>query len=132
MIIAIVGSQSLSIEEYADAEHIVSVVVDNHDRFLGSWPLFISGGAAGVDSIAEKMVIERLGKHRFEAILPKVRRWAEPGGFRDRNIAIAKRCDRLFLIRSKSSRTYGSGWTADYAELLGKRVTRFAVPLEKG
>lgn len=44
--------------------------------------------------------------------------------FKARNIQIAEYCTHLLAIRSLSSKTYGSGWTADFAEKLGKKVWR--------
>jgi ribA/ribD-fused uncharacterized protein len=53
---------------------------------------------------------------------PAHQRWA-PDGFRDRNVMIASSCTRLLRLAARSSRTYGSGWTADLAERLpGDRV----------
>lgn len=81
----------------------------------------VSGGANGVDRWAVEVARE-LGI-AIEQILPKRRQWV-PDGFRDRNMAIAQTCTRLLAIRSKSARRYGSGWTADYAEGLGRPVER--------
>lgn len=44
--------------------------------------------------------------------------------FKARNIQIGDYCDSLVCIRSRLSTTYGSGWTADYTEKLGKKVWR--------
>lgn len=48
-------------------------------------------------------------------------------GYEARNIRIAKACDRLVAIRSRYSRSYGSGWTADFAQGLGKPVHRIVL-----
>jgi hypothetical protein len=50
-----------------------------------------------------------------------------PGGFKARNQKIAESCDCLLRIASTTTKTYGSGWTADLAERLGKRVFRHTV-----
>lgn len=82
----------------------------------------ISGGAAGIDTaavnIAKSMGIPTM------IFRPQFYRWA-PNGFKARNILIVKECTRLVAIRSKVSKTYGSGWTADLAERRGKPVERY-------
>jgi hypothetical protein len=40
---------------------------------------------------------------------------------------VAESCVCLVRIGSPTSRTYGSGWTADYAEMIGKEVTRYII-----
>lgn len=84
----------------------------------------ISGGAAGVDTWAIQ-VAKELGID-YEEFRPKNRRWA-PDGFKARNIVIARTCTRLLAVRSRLSTRYGSGWTADYAERLGKPVRRVII-----
>lgn len=81
----------------------------------------ISGGAIGVDTLAVQVARERGIPYR--EFLPAHRRWV-PDGFKDRNIKIVNECTRLFAIRSKISRTYGSGWAADEAERRGKLFLR--------
>ena len=86
----------------------------------------ISGGADGIDTLFEE-VAETYGytrdNGRFIAHLPANRRW-RPNGYQARNILIAEDCTRLVAIRCHASKTYGSGYTADYAERLGKEVRR--------
>jgi predicted Rossmann fold nucleotide-binding protein DprA/Smf involved in DNA uptake len=88
----------------------------------------ISGGAEGIDTMAEE-VARQWGyhEHHVEKRLiihrPKNHRW-QPEGFKDRNLLIAHDCTHLLAIRCKQSTTYGSGWTADRAEELGKTVWR--------
>lgn len=79
----------------------------------------VSGGAAGVDTLAE--VGAGFYGIPFQAFLPKHQRW-EPDGFRDRNIQIAEACTHLVRIANWNSKTYGSGWTHDYARKIGKKV----------
>lgn len=81
--------------------------------------LIVSGKAPGVDTLAERAA-ERFGIE-FEGFPPKHKRW-EPEGFKERNIKVAERCTHLFRIANKDSRTYGSGWTHDYAARIGKKV----------
>lgn len=85
----------------------------------------VSGGAKGIDTIAARYAY----RHRIPLTehLPKRPRWA-PDGYRDRNLLIAQECTHLLCIRHPLSRTYGSGWTADQAEKLGKRVCRVTIP----
>lgn len=81
----------------------------------------VSGGAPGIDSLAAK----RGHAHGLEVVeyLPDNPRW-EPDGYKARNLLIAENCDRLLRIFCTKSKTYGSGWTADQAERIGKPVDR--------
>jgi len=83
--------------------------------------LIISGECpkGGVDEWAEELARDQ--EIPFKGFPPTTSNWA---GYRARNIQIAEACDRLVAIRSVHSKTYGSGWTADYAETLGKPVDR--------
>lgn len=85
----------------------------------------ISGGADGVDDLAEQAAMT-LGVP-FHAIRPRGRypTWDSVGGFQERNEQIAQECTRLLRISCAHSRSYGSGWTADRAEALGKPVQRW-------
>lgn len=83
----------------------------------------VSGGADGVDTEAEDAA-DRFG-FRKRIFLPRNLHWET--GFRPRNIEIAEYCERLVAIRSRTSTSYGSGWTADYAEELGREVFRYYV-----
>ncbi len=82
----------------------------------------ISGGAFGIDTIA--IQIAEIFGIPWTNFLPKNKRW-EPNGFKERNIEIASTCTRLVCVRHFNSKTYGSGWTADYTERLSKNVERF-------
>lgn len=84
----------------------------------------ISGGARGIDTAA-KLVATGMGLS-FKEYLPKVMTW-EPFGFKERNLIIATECTHLLSIRSEQSTTYGSGWTADRAEEMGKTVWRVKI-----
>jgi hypothetical protein len=107
--------------------------------------MVISGGARGVDREGVRIAVEQ-GIVAME-FLPQFPRWhaprvgdavesvqpngvlqvVVPGGFQDRNMAVADACACLVRISSPTSKTYGSGWTADHAEKLGKNVERFVV-----
>lgn len=88
---------------------------DQREEFV-----IVSGGAVGVDSMAER-IAENLGIptiiHR-----PKERRWGGPDGFQARNRLIAGDCSHLLRIACAGSRTYGSGWTRDEARRQGRVV----------
>lgn len=88
----------------------------------------ISGGAWGVDSWVREEMEARNRAVDFSEYLPAVRNWTGLGGFKDRNMKVARFCDQLVCIRSIASKTYGSGWTADFAEKeLGKKVWRITI-----
>lgn len=87
--------------------------------------MVVSGGAkAGVDHWAEEIAAE-FGRE-MRVYLPENPRW-EPDGYKARNILVARDCTGLLAIRCARSPTYGSGWTADMAEKLGKPVTRWVL-----
>lgn len=123
MKLAIVGSTDLTDKQREDAAFLITCVL------LGYLPQkVISGGAVGIDQMAIAAA-EAMGGTETQVFLPEVERWYGDGkkGFKARNIEIAEACDELVAIRSLQSKTYGSGWTADYAENLGKKVRRFYV-----
>ncbi len=86
----------------------------------------ISGGADGIDTRVRE-VAEQLGytpeNGRLIEHLPAHLRW-EPDGYKARNLQIVADCTDLLCIRCHVSTTYGSGWTADQADRLGKTVRR--------
>lgn len=90
--------------------------------------LCVSGGAIGIDTLFRQIAFgygyDR-GEGNFIEHLPKHRRW-KPDGFQARNILVAQQCDRLVAIRCHASKTYGSGWTHDYAKKIGK-TTRMEI-----
>jgi len=123
MILAIVGSSQLTPVQTQTTQWMIACVLDSLVP-----EQVVSGGAKGVDTLAE-MEAHLVGAF-FQAILPQHQSW-EGGnglpGYKARNIQIADICDQLVCIRSKTAETYGSGWTADYAEGLGKPVRRLYV-----
>lgn len=122
MKLAIVGSVDLTDKQREDAAFLITCIL------LGYNPsLVISGGAAGIDTMAVAAA-DKWGTETRE-IRPDVNQWDPPGdrGFKVRNIEIAEACDELVAIRSLQSKTYGSGWTADYAEKIGRKVRRYYV-----
>lgn len=87
--------------------------------------LVISGGAPGVDTISVQAAKD-LGVPTAE-FHPRRRVWAGPDGFRARNIKVGDVCTRAMRISCVDTRTYGSGWTVDRIEKLGKPVRRIVI-----
>ena len=115
--LAIVGSTSL--EGNLTALLLVEMAV-----YFWKPDLIISGGAPGVDAMARDTA--QLRRIPYQIWQPINQRW-EPDGYKARNIKIAESCGSLICIRAKDAKTYGSGWTADYTESLGKMVYRYYV-----
>jgi predicted Rossmann fold nucleotide-binding protein DprA/Smf involved in DNA uptake len=118
--LAIVGSsKSWTTPGAMEAIRLIDTVLDRYQP-----QVVITGGAPGVDSWAAR----EAGKRGIAVIehRPANKRW-KPHGFEERNLLIANDCTHLVCIRSSASRTYGSGWTADRAEELGKPVWRCRV-----
>lgn len=113
MRLAIVGSSSISVVQEIEASEFIRMY-----SLLGV-DMIISGGAKGVDTIAEDYA--RLHGIPVKIFYPETTSWE---GYRARNIEIAEACSHMLCLRSITSKTYGSGWTADYADSLGKVVWR--------
>jgi hypothetical protein len=122
MKLAIVGSVDLNPEQYENAEFLIRTSL-----YWLAPAIVVTGGAAGVDTIA--MDQAKATDTYLDVRWPDVPKWEQWGqrGYKARNIEIAERCDELIAIRSLQSKTYGSGWTADYAESIGKKVRRYYV-----
>lgn len=85
----------------------------------------VSGGAKGVDSHAEQIGNE-FGLD-IEIYRPTIYVWGGEGGFKERNLQIAQACDALVRIAARGLANYGSGWTRDRAQELGKPCEEFVV-----
>ena len=118
MKLAIVGSTCL--EGNADAERAVESVLDRYQPSV-----VVSGGAPGVDTIAEHAAIRR--GIATEIYRPTRRAWKGPGGYEERNMKIAVACDQLVRIVSSLSTTYGSGWTRDKAKGMKKDTEEIVI-----
>jgi hypothetical protein len=118
--LAIVGSVEL--HEHPLAYRIIYEAFDRLEPTI-----LISGGAVGVDTIAEKEAKRR----GIETLIyrPKRQAWLRhhPDGFWARNLKIATECDYLIRVSAEWSRTYGSGWTRDQAKLAGKTTEEHVV-----
>lgn len=116
MILAIVGSHKLP--DWARTE-VIPII----DRFIKAHPevtKVISGGAIGVDTLAEEYAF--FWGIEFEAFKPKEHRWSGANGFQARNLKIAQTCDMLLRIYHEGIKTRGSEYTANEAARLGKPV----------
>lgn len=116
MILAIVGSTELAGNQRALA--IIENVLDRYEPTK-----VVSGGAPGIDKMAAAAARRR--GIDVEEKLPAIHNWEY--GFKPRNIEIAEACDALVRIAMKGSKTYGSGWTRDYAAELGKPTEEFVI-----
>lgn len=121
--LAVVGTRALAHpdDRYRAADRIELAIARLEPAVV------ISGGADGVDLIAET-VAGRMGYTEDDNTLivlrPSVRRFHGPGGYRQRDGWIAHECTHLLRLACRAATTYGSGWTADEAERLGRIVVR--------
>lgn len=124
MRLAIVGSQELSDRQAIRATYLIRSWISGNDPRV-----VISGGCPrGVDALVKEIAAD-YGYFPDEAFiehLPKVEQW-HPNGYRDRNLKIVMDCTHLVSIRSSTSTTYGSGWTADKADDYGRQVFRYTI-----
>jgi len=127
-ILAIVGSREVPL---TPAMRLVAKVLAEHKPIM-----VISGGAkvttgnrlrqlGSIDQIAAELA--RTDNITVVEFLPTNYHWSGAGGFAERNMKIAQSCVCLVRIASETTTTYGSGWTADRAEDLGKEVTRYTI-----
>jgi len=124
-ILAIVGSRDC----HESAKVLINGLLGEHKPIA-----MVSGGArvrasdrmrqlVSVDEEAARMA-SQAGIQVIE-LKPTTWTWLGTGGIKERNMQIAESCVCLVRIGSTTSKTYGSGWTADYAEMIGKEVTRY-------
>ena len=135
MKIAIVGSSHLTGEEEEDARKSCGLVLTQMIEDYGSDSLvLISGGASGVDTIAE-VVASGLGI-KCDIHRPVEQNW---DAYKVRNIKIAEDCDIIYCFptkvrlepcyhcNAKDHERSGGCYTAKHAKLLKKEV--HVVPL---
>lgn len=118
MLLACVGSVNVTEEQSKIAKAFIQGIL-----MFYMPKLVISGGASGIDSLAEEEAT--LFNLDFKKHLPEFPSWEH--GYKPRNLKIAAECTHLLCIRTKQSTTYGSGWTADRAEEMGKVVWRVEI-----
>jgi predicted Rossmann fold nucleotide-binding protein DprA/Smf involved in DNA uptake len=118
VLLAVVGSTNVTDDQVDLASKIIRGFYMERPRMV------ISGGAVGIDSLA--VTIAEYYDIPTKLYLPENNRW-EPMGFKERNLKIANSCTNLLCIRTSQSTTYGSGWTADRAEEMGKTVWRVTI-----
>ena len=116
-VLGIVGSRILV--GRPDAEDIIG---QEFDRHRPRW--FVSGGAIGIDKMAEDEADRRGYRERKTIHLPEQRSWEY---YKKRDKLIAQDSECLVCISGLLSRTQGAAWTASEAERLGKRVTRYVI-----
>jgi len=143
MRIAIVGASKLSENEERDAEQYVNYMLDQRiSQSLTGDITVVSGGAKGIDSIAERIAKQKgLKTQIFE---PEIQQWEDKEGktgFRYRNLKIAGDCDVLYCIpiALRDKRCYhcdadhqvgGGCWTMWQARKLGKE-THLIPPIKR-
>jgi hypothetical protein len=110
----------------AEKEDVLPIIERYIDKLKPA--VIISGQChlGGVDEYVEEEASFR--GIPFDANPAKRRTWKGKGGFKERNERMALKCTHLVAIMSERSTTYGSGWTADFAESIGKKVYREKVP----
>lgn len=118
MRLAIVGSRlfdepGLEDDEALAYNYIIWVLTKYQPKVV------ISGGARGIDTLA-KATAKNMGFRVIE-YMPQKSEWAS---YKARNKLIAADCTHLLAILHAQSTSYGAGWTADYAEKIGKIVYR--------
>jgi hypothetical protein len=137
-VLAIVGSRD--VPDYVSSSLVKQAILEHKPSMV------VSGGAKGIDTMAEIMAYEmgipvmqfmpsehswdptpKAPADPIEVVVDMGMNIVIPGGYKARNMKIAESCDCLVRIASSTTKTYGSGWTADYAERIGKRVIRHTV-----
>jgi len=136
MKVAIVGSSRLTDTEEADARKYCGLILNSLIKEWGEDDItFVSGGASGVDTIAETTA-KGLG---LKTIIHKPLEYKWENGYKPRNMKIAQECDVLYCLPTKVKLTpcyhceekdhevTGGCWTMKYAQKLKKET--HVVPL---
>lgn len=97
--IAIVGASKLTENEERDAEQFCGIMMNEWKAQYGDKLLIISGGAKGVDTIAEDCAKQL--DIKTVIFKPEVEQWENKGdlvGYKTRNIVIAESCDEIYCL----------------------------------
>lgn len=112
--LAIVGSSK------AHEEESLEIIRDYIRNLMPD--LIVSGECpkGGVDIYAREEATRQ--GIAFLIFPPFMLQWDGESGYKARNRKIVKNCTHLLRINSRRSKTFGSGWTANFARELGKTV----------
>lgn len=103
--IGIVGSSGIPFDSKTARQAIENIFARYSKHQQNGWQLIIvSGGAKGADKIGEFMAQEH--GLQTEIYAPTVYAWDGEGGFKERNLKIAKACDKVYSIAKKGG-TFG-------------------------
>ena len=92
MKVAIVGTTyEFTKKEERDIQKLITDILNDYNKYEDE---IISGGAKGVDTMALESASER--GFLFCTILPESEKWE--GGYKERNLKIAKMCDVLYCL----------------------------------
>lgn len=119
--LAVVGTRVLKCE--GDRQRVLHRVWASINRLKPD--VFISGGAEGVDQLAEHIARQRgytENNGNLMIFRPSRMQFEGKGGYRERNEKIAIECTHLLRLSCLQGRTFGSGWTADRARHYGANV----------
>lgn len=124
---AVVGSTRFDNPGWRDiaSEIIIEQIslLEVPDRRLG----VVTGGAAGIDTLGVE-ISQDLWLRKV-VYPPKNACW-EPEGYRERNELVALTATWGLGIRCVSAKTFGTGWTINRIEELGKPVVRMVVHVD--
>jgi predicted Rossmann fold nucleotide-binding protein DprA/Smf involved in DNA uptake len=115
--LAIVGARELDKKDNEKAKTIIRLSIEQLRPSL-----VISGGAIGIDTLAESIALEL--EIPTKIYLPSVKKWA---GYKERNDLIAKNCTHLLRIVPIDYSSGGSLYTFRIAKELGKKVKNIEI-----
>lgn len=127
--LAIVGSRD--VPDTPAIRTLIRAIINKHKPIV-----IISGDAIGIDAYALSegltLGIPTKSLHIADFKKPMVQGLNAfvNSGARARNLAIVDDAECVVRIASLTTKTYGSGWTADTAEAVGRRVWRTTVKAE--
>lgn len=120
-VLAIVGSTRFADIDGIDiARSIIEGVIERRRP-----EVIVSGGAPGIDTLAARIANEN--GIELREFLPLNQQW-EPHGYKQRNDQIVEECTRLLRVHCRWGSTYGSGYTHDRADAMGKVCWNVMLP----